>query len=236
MMLRRHSAEPCPEGAILIATNDCYCNQHCGIVFTRSCGTVQMCDFQWENRLVVRNVPGSYLWTKVSLDTYEVEQISEFIEFVIEKHRLEPRTPYSFLYTREAFNIAGRLNPGVGLTCATFAIAIFDHFKLSVVDLTSWRERPKQDAAFRRRIVGIMAADPRFSYAARRLAAEPTAFRVKPWELFASASRRLYPVKFRQATKLANAMAKKLYRIRVPTQQFRCCMRQIPKLCHAARL
>src|SRR5262249_17026282 len=125
-------------------------------------GAIKLCDFKWENFLAVRDVPDDFLWVKVALEDYEVLQIAEFVEFVIRQHHRNQPAPYSFIYGRDAFDITGRLRPGVGLTCATFIVGIFDHLNLYVVDLTSWRPRPRQDSAFRQRIIRQAEKHPRY--------------------------------------------------------------------------
>lgn len=207
MEIHEVSDRPCPPQTIGIATNNNSGEQHCGVIYTSASGAVRLCDLKWEDFLAVRDVPNDYLWVKVALEEYEVVLISEFVEFIIRQHHRRLPIPYSFLYGRDAFDVAGRLRTGVGLTCATFIVGIFDRFKLFIVDLTSWRARPTQDAAFRNRIIKSAEANG-YLLVAARLRAESPDFRLKPWELCSSATHPRYPVKFRQATKLAKTMSK----------------------------
>jgi hypothetical protein len=83
--------------------------------------------------------------------------------------------PYSFLYAPDGFDVTGRIRDGVGVTCATFVINIFDRLQLRIVDLSTWKPRPKQDQAFRQRIINYAIA-LRNVQLAQRLSAESKAF------------------------------------------------------------
>lgn len=210
MELRRFSQLSCPAGIIAIAINGNNAEPHCGIVYTNAAGATILCDMQYEHTLVVRQVPDHYFLAKVQLDAQEVLQIAEFVEFVIERHKATP-LPYSFIYSPNGFDITGRIRNGVGCTCATFIVYIFDHFLFQIVDLRTWKVRPKQDAAFRERIINVAIANGQQMFAAR-LMAERADFRLKPWELCGSGTHSRYPVRFRQATKLAKTVSKLLHK------------------------
>jgi hypothetical protein len=137
-------------------------------------------------------------------------QVSEFVELVVEQHKAHP-LPYSFLYATDGFDVTGQIRSGVGVTCATFIVNIFDRLQLHLVDLRTWRRRPKQDAAFRRRIVGY-AKSTGNPHLAERLSAEHESFRVKPWEVYGSATHSQYPVRFYQAKKLAQLLSKLIHK------------------------
>jgi hypothetical protein len=161
---------------------------------------------KFENNLGVRQLPDEFFWTTVKLDPQEVLQIAVFVELVIEREKTYP-LPYSFIYTPDGFDAAGRISQGVGFTCATFVVAIFDRLKFHVVDLASWRVRPKQDARFRDRIIRL-ANKLGYNELAARLKTEPYDFRLKPWELCGSAAHNRYPVRFCQAKKFAKVVSK----------------------------
>jgi hypothetical protein len=167
---------------------------------------------QWEDTLEVRDVPARYFWALVRLEPHEVLAVCEFIELIVEKRRRVP-WPYSFIYNPEGFDATGQLRSGVGLTCATFIVGIFERLKLSIVDLTTWRERRVQDTKFRDRIIQA-ASENGMAHMAARLMAEKPNFRLKPWELCASATANKYPVKFVQVTKLGKTATKLIRRAR----------------------
>jgi hypothetical protein len=206
MQLNRVSERSCPPNIIAVAINDENDNPHCGIVYTDAGGDVRLCDMQFEHRLGVRSPPARYYWAKVCLAVEEVLQIAVFVELIIEQHNKNRRLPYSFLHAPDGFDATGRIRDGVGVTCATFVANIFEHFQLSLVDLETWKQRPRQDLAFRERIIDAAVKERKLELA-RRLAAERASFRLKPWEVYGSATHSRHPVKFCQAVKLARIVS-----------------------------
>ena len=208
MHLRRLDEAPCPSDIIAIAINGNDKEPHCGILYTTAGNVVRLCDMKFEHLLGVRTPPPRYFWIDVKLDPVESLQIAVFIEMIIEREQFRP-LPYSFLYTPDGFDLTGQIRAGVGVTCATFIINILDHFQFKLVDLASWKRRPKQDAAFRQRIIEFAKLNG-YRPLADRLRTETEMFRLKPWEVYASASHTRYPVRFCQAKKLARTLSKLL--------------------------
>jgi hypothetical protein len=201
MDVYRVSAAPCPQGAIAIAINPD--KTHTGVVFEDQAGNVRLCDFMSERRLAVRQTPPEYFWTQVSLRPAEVEQISAFVEMVIDHARARP-LPYSFMYTRDAFDVTGGIRDGAGLTCVTFIVAIFERLKLPLVDVVTWKARPDEDEAFRATYLKEVAQ--REPEVAGRLMLEQAPFRIKPTEICGAAGGGNYPVRFARAIKLSKTL------------------------------
>jgi hypothetical protein len=126
------------------------------------------------------------------------------IELAIEKHRQQRPMPYSFI---DGFDVTGAVRTGAGVTCATFVINIFDRLKFRLLDVSTWKSRPKQDAAFRKRIIDMALSKGDIPFA-MRIAREEKSFRIKPWEVYGSATHSRYPVKFVQTAKLATIVSK----------------------------
>jgi hypothetical protein len=167
---------------------------------------------QWEHCLGVRTPPADYFWVKVRLDDYEVSLVSTVLDMVIAQHRGGTPIRYSTVHTPNGFDTVGRIKSGVGMTCATFIMNVFDQLKFRLVEDASWKSRPNQDRKFRDRIADIaLQAGPR--ELAERIRSETAAFRVKPYELYGSASHSRYPVKFIQAAKLAKTLTKLVRRL-----------------------
>jgi hypothetical protein len=206
MELNRIVSLPCPLGIIAVAINGENDAPHCGILYTSTAGAVRLCDMQYEHQLGVRPPPNYYLWTEVRLDDEEVLQVSAFVEMIIEQHQTNP-LPYSFLYSPNGIDVTGRICRGAGVTCATFIANVFEGLRLKLVDLGTWRPRPKQDLAFRQRIINYAIENGHLRLA-DRLSAEEIGFRLKPWEVYGSATLSRHPVKFVQAQKLAKTVAK----------------------------
>ena len=211
MEIHRTSEDRCPAGIIAVAINGDNDGPHCGIVYTSLSGAICLCETVIEGAIQVRKLPNHFYWTPTNLEPDEALQIMVFIEFVTAENRTP--VPYSFIYPDDAFDAVGRIRAGVGFTCATFVSAIFDHFKYNIVDVTTWRARRVQDPQFRSRIIELAENDG-YSVAAARLRMEAEHFRLKPWELFGSATHSRYPVRFVQARKLAKIVTKLMRKMR----------------------
>jgi len=209
MEIHRANTDQCPKGAIAVAINPGHELPHSGIVYTDGNGAVRFCDLVLPGLVLVRELPGRYFWTPVDLDAAEATQVAVFVEMIARESQGR-RVSYSFIYpTTDGFDAIGRILEGVGFTCATFVSSILGHLQFHVVDITTWRLRPIQDARFRADVIEF-ARDNGLEDEATRLTNEPEHFRLKPSELFGSATHSRYPVKFRQATKLAKTVRKLL--------------------------
>jgi len=154
MQLSKSSDQSCPSNAIAVAIHKNRKAQHCGIVFTNLGGQTVLCDVLFDNLLRVEVLAPDFYWTEVQLDPWEVDQLSSFIQMVIDQHKLwGSRLDYSLLYTVNSFNVAGQLRSGAGVTCATFVAYIFERFAIPLVDISTWKKRPKKDAEFKSRLI-----------------------------------------------------------------------------------
>jgi hypothetical protein len=206
MELNDVSDTPCPKGIIAVAINDEVDHPHCGIIFTYDDRDVVMCDMQWEDALAVRGVPQNYYWAKVPLKETQIAYVSQVLDMAIDQHHNKP-VAYSTVFTPQGFDAIGRLINGAGITCATFIVNIFERARLPMLVPSTWKSRPKQDAAFRERIAEIAEARGEFALA-RRIRAERAAFRIKPSEVYGSARHSQHPVKYIQAVKFARIAEK----------------------------
>jgi hypothetical protein len=204
MEFHRAARDQCPIGIIAVAINNDNDIPHSGIVYTNNSGGIVFCDLLLEGKLRVRKLPNHYYWTTAKLDPIDALQIAAFVDLIVQRANAPVR--YSFIYP-DGFDAVGRILNGAGFTCTTFVSAIFDHFQFHIVDLATWRVRPIQDAKFRAQVIKL-AADNGLHHAAAQLKEEPAYFRLKPWELFGSATHSRYPVRFCQAKKLAKIVTK----------------------------
>ena len=207
MELNRVSQKPCNENIIAIAIPGDNSLQHCGIAYTDPTQTIMLCDFLISGHIRKITLPGEYFWTPVHLEEFEAVAVMSFVELII-RNNISTGL-YSLVYPKNGFNITGMFRAGAGFTCATFVSKVFDDLKLPIINVQTWRLRPTQDAKFKTQLIAI-ARQNGLPVVAASLQTEPAHFRVKPWEIFGSATRKKYPVNFCRAKKLARILSKLL--------------------------
>lgn len=116
--------------------------------------------------------------------------------------------PYGFYYAGGLFGGDGTLQLGseqLGLTCATFVLALFKSVGIELLDLGSWKPRRKGDQAFRE---GIVADLRRRGYHehADAIQYEPECGRYRPTEVAGAAVEKARPVVFVRALELAKVI------------------------------
>lgn len=215
-----HSTEynPCPTDIIGVALSPDRQSPHCGLVYTTTDGGVRLCELRRHHDLNVREVPPDYFWTPVKLRPAEVFQIAAFVDLVIAHHASRP-LPYSFVYTQDAFDVTGTIRDGAGLTCATFVLAIFDRLKIYIVNAKTWKERKREDQAFRDSIINYYIRIRNDADVAMHLVAEVPKCRIKPGEVCGAAADDKYPVNFSKAVALEAEVYKLIARYCRPVDQ-----------------
>src|SRR6516165_5898325 len=115
MELNKVLQKKCPTNVVAIAINNRPRAQHCGLIYTDHRTNVILCDMQWEHCLGVRTPPADYFWVRVKLSEDEVYLVSTVVDMIIAQHFGGAPIPYSTVYTRDGFDIVGRIKSGVGV-------------------------------------------------------------------------------------------------------------------------
>lgn len=115
------------------------------------------------------------------------------------------RIPYGINFWKGVrFDPAGNFNPvddGIGLTCATFVLSVFQNHGFNILDVSSWLARPEDTAFFEAIMTALTNDGADTSYIAAQRNDMREAIRIRPEEVAASAY--LYadePIGFPQAS------------------------------------
>jgi len=187
---------------------------HVGLVTGTSTGDTQLCDFQHDKRLVLRDVPPQYFWVRVTLAPRDAAVVGAYIRLVHQKHRSD--LPYSLIYIKRALSPSGDPEQGAGFTCVTFIVNVFEALQLPLVRTETWKSRAKEDEQFKATLIGRWTQDGVDAAIIMKLYTEVIAFRIKPIEIFGAAGSPVYPVVFTKAKVLAAEAKKQIDQYKPP--------------------
>jgi hypothetical protein len=116
--------------------------------------------------------------------------------------------PYALRYNHNTrfSKITGELllGDGVGLTCSTFVLTVFESSKVTLVDLSAWPSRPEDETRHAHLLQMMRDGIPHFAPPAssdhiQRVQSELPCVRVRPEEVAASAMAASLPANFEKA-------------------------------------
>jgi hypothetical protein len=138
-------------------------------------------------------------WISPNINNDEAEQIAASLR------RLDRVTAISYQFSspRGFFDKIMRVNnESLGLTCATFVLAVFDAIKIEIVKLNTWPIRT-DDADRRARICVSLTMTPVERSAVQMETGTPT---YRPLEVAGAAARYKYPVHFKKAIRYSRRL------------------------------
>jgi hypothetical protein len=202
----RFSARDVAELAILVVrTGD---GLHTGILH-RNRGQLYVLDQVWHKRLRGELLDRDYPCVVPSLEPEEINDLTATCR-LIHTRRLQrgswQELSYAFRYPAgTGVNKDGEiiLGDGVGPTCATLIVAVFEAAKVPFVDLTGWVERLDDEPRFRRLLEFMRDGIPGFAPPAEpehiaRVEAELPCIRLRPEEAAAAGMTDRRPATFDQ--------------------------------------
>ena len=137
------------------------------------------------------------------------KQVAALCRLIIEQN---PTLPYGFSHPTGAFNEEGKFIAGpnmVGLTCASFVLAVFDKVGLSLLQYDTWQTRD-DDEAWRAEIIEIIrhsSTSNDIEDHIKQITPEVPTVRYRPLEVAGSAAAD-FPVPFCKSLILADQLAK----------------------------
>lgn len=200
-----------PELAIFIMCTDD--GTHTGILH-RDHGTLFVLDLLWHRRL--RSCACKEIQASVvpDLDPDEINDVTAMCRLIHRRNanpdpQLRLGIPYAFRHgNNDRFNAATgelMLLDGLGLTCSTFVLTVFESVKLPLIDFDTWVNR-EDDNVRHERLLDMMRngipahnvppAEPAHVAA---VAAELPCIRIRPEEVAAAGMSDTRAVEFRQA-------------------------------------
>jgi hypothetical protein len=206
-----HPGHPIPDLAIFIMRTDT--GTHTGILH-RDHGVLFTLDLCWHRMLRASRCRNVEACVVPDLDPDEVNDATAMCRLIHARHNdPDPQRryniPYSFLsgHNNRFNNATGELmlTDGLGLTCSTFVLAVFESVYLPLIDFATWEPRAEDDARHAQLLAdmetgfpqhGIPPAEPEHIAA---VAAELPCIRVRPEEVAAAGMSDARMVAFRQA-------------------------------------
>ena len=130
---------------------------HIGIVY-RVADTLFLCHLPGPAGMVPDAQLGlNYWWEQAALDSDDAVIVVAFIRLMAKTK--DRRVPYGFGYSGYYFDADGNWTrtdePGAGLTCATFVMAIYQTLSLPLLEESTWKIR-EEDEEDRRRLLDEM--------------------------------------------------------------------------------
>lgn len=137
------SAIPREQAAAVVTAMAGAVGAHVGIWYRADDeGTRRHLHLAWHHRLMDEpDLEASALWVEPMLDEFEAADVSTSARLIASRHR-DGLVPYG-LRLAAGFNPDGalQLNGGLGLTCATFVMRVFEHASVPLLDEKTWDSR-----------------------------------------------------------------------------------------------
>lgn len=182
--------------------------RHIGILH-RDGGELRVLDLQGHHELRNDRPQGPFLWVRPELKDSVLRSVAGLCRRLWRLHGRQQGIPYGLRYQNACFDRAtGQLLLGEsehGLTCATFALAVFASLGVPLAVVESWPER-EEDRAWQQRIVAFLRQSPAPQAAAHadRVASELGCVRFRPEEVAGAAAIEPLPATFSQARAAAD--------------------------------
>lgn len=182
---------------------------HCGQGDT----DIRLIHLAWHHKLCNDTPAGRSLWIDPPIPMGRARQVAAFCRQVW-RHNGR-KIPYAFSTPNDCFDtITGALLLGgttLGLTCATFVVAVFQATGLQMLDLQSWHARP-EDVQWQQRTLSTLRDGSASENHIAALEQEIGAARYRPEEVAGAAAGSPWPVLFDDAAQNAERLVQLLDR------------------------
>jgi hypothetical protein len=208
-MLRGAATEDLPALAVLVHHPD---PDHCGILYAADTHRV-MLHLAWHKILLHEPIPSpkkeKYAWVAPALPPERALAVARLCARVWRAHR-RYGLPYGLRYDATTFHRTGEVKLGpdeVGLTCATFVIAVFRRGGVELLRQQEWPDRP-DDVDRQRELVAALRDDPKVPRAhCDAIEREIGAVRYRPTEVAGACASSELPCSFVDAANAAAQIA-----------------------------
>ncbi len=132
---------------------------HAGIVHRSAGRPLRLLHLAFHAKVIDEGMPSEgleYYWTPLRMDPDRAETFAAFCRHLA---RRRPRIPYGVLYRGDTLSDEGTVllsGGAVGLTCATFVLAVLKWAGFELLDLGSWIHRP-EDTDWHAHIVEMLS-------------------------------------------------------------------------------
>jgi hypothetical protein len=184
-------------------------NLHLGVLHRTPERQAQIVHLGWQDRMSV-DWPWERLWVSPEVDPETLFTAGAICRQVLDRFQQHRRFPYGFRFAQTSFARDGSLvlGPGAaGLSCSTFALAIFNGAGVRLIDEATWPIRTEEDRRFIATLRGSFPAEH-----LARLDAELTsgAQRIRPEEVAGACACLPLPAPFPSCAAAAQRVVAKL--------------------------
>ena len=202
-MNRVHYSDDQPVSAVVhVAVAICSIDgsqRHIGILHRDTeADQVLLLDLAWHHRLRNEPLGGSWLWVEPAVNARRLVQVAAICRRVWRSNRLG--IPYALSHPTECFDEntgAFLLGPTrLGLTCASFVLAMFDAAGLPLAQYDTWPTNRDGDAEWQLRIVEKLAETAASAKHVHAVSIEIGSVRFRPEEVAGAATTSPLPAGF----------------------------------------
>jgi hypothetical protein len=178
---------------------------HIGFLYRKSPTEVLFCHLAFHYDLRKEQLKTGYFWAPCQwLEDDEITGL--IVAGKLAKLKVNSQIPYGFAFEPTCFDEGLEYQPmpvGMGLTCASFIIAIFHSLELEIIELETWKNRP-DDRDWQIGITRLLSRvnPPAAAVAARYIGS----FRYRPEEVAGAATALDVPVDYNFATSRARGI------------------------------
>ncbi len=178
--------------------------EHIGLTVSSATKERRFIHFAWHLKLRDDAPDPKYHFRKPPLPDEILDLVGARVRRAQKKYA--QNLPYALSPPKDAFDPeTGEFKDGaIGLTCATFVLAVFAAEEHHLVDYESWKSRPAEDAEFKAKVIGLLRQYKASEEHIKRVEQEDFQVRFKPIEVFGAALADVAPAKFVDASRLGH--------------------------------
>lgn len=196
------------------------CGTHIGLLYRATVHTpARLLHMPWHNKIRSESPSVDYvLWIDPSIPKERAKVVAAFCRRIWKKNEANG-LPYGLSQPNKFFDHTGRVLKGpakVGLTCATFVLAVFDTVGLALVRYETWPKPDKKDIERQEELARRLEQDKQVSREhARAFRGEVGNIRYRPLEVAGAATNDSWPSEHKYAARVAVRVRRKLAMLRV---------------------
>ncbi|MBI3406915.1 MAG: hypothetical protein HY040_00980 [Planctomycetes bacterium] len=153
---------------------------------------IRLLHLRWHHRLTDDAPSDDFIWIEPSLPKRRAKQVAARCRQILRANG--KWIPYGFSLPTDNFDrrtaefLVGPTN--LGLTCATFVLAVFEFSGIRLLDYSTWKQRP-DDAIWQQKIMALLERTGADAFHVEALRQTISCFRFRPEEVAAAAA--LFP-------------------------------------------
>lgn len=134
--------------AVALLANDI--GYHLGVIYRNNgATTTKVIHLAWHHRLKDEPTTEVWAWVPSDIDTDRLADAAALCR-LIARNPAKKKAPYGFEFGDSGIDAKGAVFIGgssVGLTCATFVLALFRRIGIELLDVSTWKQRPDDETA-----------------------------------------------------------------------------------------